>query len=292
MPVAGKTARFIAMPGPPGAERAVAVAAWSVPVDAMLPAGGRLLDALAGLLVERQLESACLTLSGGALGPFAYVIPALSPDAAHAAFYSDTFRPAGHTALEIAAVTVGFRQGLPFFHCHAFWQAADGRQGCGHVLPDETVIAAPIRVRGAGIVGARFEVVADAETGFSLFMPCPTGTPPPPGARAALAFRLAPNQELTPALEQLGTAAGFTQAVLQGGVASLIGARFQDAPEIAGFATELLVRSGRVRCNGGSGPATELDIVIVDLHGSIGAGRLSSHDNPVLMTFEGLLEMA
>ena len=277
------------MPGPIAAERAVVVPVGSTAIDATLPAGCLLLDALAALLVSRGVESACVTLLGGAFGPFAYVIPALSPDAAHAAFYSETFRPAGRTQLDAAAVTVGFRAGRPFFHCHGRWTEADGRQGCGHVLPDDTVIAAPITVHGVGIIGARFEVVADPETGFGLFMPIASGTPLPPGAKPAVALRLAPNQDLVEALERAGAAEGFDRAVLHGGVGSIIGARFADGTEIASFATELLVRGCTVRCGEG-GPSTEIDIAIVDLHGNIGGGQLVAGDNPVLMTFEGLLE--
>ena len=158
-------------------------------------------------------------------------------------------------------------------------------QACGHVLPEETIIHAPIHARGAAIVGARFEVHPDPETGFNLFIPKPTGTQPPPNSRPAVAIRLAPNQDLMAALERTARAARFRRAVVQGGVASLIGARFLDAPPVDGYATEMLVRRGVV-----NGPATELDIVIVDLHGTIGAGRLVAGDNPVLMTFEGLLE--
>ena len=40
-------------------------------------------------------------MRGGALGPFAYVMPALSKTGENAAFYSDTFRPAGVTRLKI-----------------------------------------------------------------------------------------------------------------------------------------------------------------------------------------------
>jgi hypothetical protein len=50
----------------------------------------------------------------------------------------------------------------------------------------------------------------------------------------------------------------------------------------------MLVRHGAVR--GTAGAPTALDIAIVDLHGSIGTGRLTPGDNPVLMTFEGLLQ--
>ena len=57
-------------------------------------------------------------MRGGALGPFAYVMPALSKTGANAAFYSDTFRPKDVTQLKFAAMTLGERDGAPFFHCH------------------------------------------------------------------------------------------------------------------------------------------------------------------------------
>ncbi len=311
----GGATRFAHHPGPPTTSRILAVPAGALPIEATLPAGGRLLDALAALLQRSHVESAALSLIGGAFGPFAYVIPGLSPDGSQVAFYSDTRRPGGLTRLDVAAVTVGLRDGAPFFHCHALWTEADGRPGCGHVMPDETMIAAPIAVHGAGIVGARFVVQPDPETGFNLFKPQATGTPPPPNARPALALRLAPNQDLVGALEQAGHAAGFQRATLHGGVASINQARFQDAPAIAGFATELLVRHGAIRCSPGQdtpgccspgqdtpgccspgqdtpgeGPPTAVDITLVDHTGAIGSGRLVAGDNPVLMTFEGVLE--
>ena len=280
--------RRVEQPGTPGVTRAVCVDVGTMRIDAELPAGVRLLDALAALLADGDYESACLRLSGGAFGPFAYVIPALSPDGKQAAFYSETFRPGGATALEAASVTVGVRGGAPFFHCHGVWTSADGVRGCGHVLPDETVISAPVRVRGAGIIGGRFEVSADVETGFSLFAPRGTGTPIPAASVAAVAVRLAPNQDLVQALEGVGRAAGFGRAVVQGGVASIIGARFADGGGVPGFATEMLVTRGVLDCSGAGG--SEVDVVIVDLDGVIGAGRLVVGDNPVLMTFEGVLE--
>ncbi len=270
----------------------MAVPVGAVTVEATLPAGGRLLDALAALLETYGVESAALTLSGGGFGPFAYVIPGLSPDGQQVASYSGTHRPRGTVRLDVAAVTVGTRDRSPFFHCHALWTQADGTPGCGHVLPDDTVVAAPFAVRGAGIVGARFVVTPDPETGFSLFMPHATGTEPQPHARPALAVRLAPNQDLIGALEKAGRRAGFRRAVVQGGVASINEARFADAPPLRGFATELLVRRGAIRCVAGAGEATEVEVAIVDHTGAIGAGCLVAGDNPVLMTFEGVLEAA
>lgn len=269
----------------------MAVAVGVVPIEMTLPAGVRLLDALAPLLREGQVESACLTLRGGAFSPFAYVIPAASPDIFHAAFYSQTYRPSGRTALDVACLTLGFRDGHPFFHCHAAWTEASGRPGCGHVLPDDTVIDAPIHLRGAGIVGACFNVRPDPETGFGLFMPFATATPIAAHHRRGVALRLAPNQDLTETLEAVGSTAGFGSAVVQGGVGSLIGARFEKAMPMDGFATEMLVRSATIQCLDKASPSS-LDIALVDLHGAIGTGRLLPYDNPVLMTFEGLLEEA
>ena len=255
----------------------------------MLQPGQDLLAALAALLIG-GVESACLRLSGGALSPFRYVIPALSPDGSQAAFYSAARSPPGHTALEDAAITLGWRDGHPFFHCHALWTEADGTRMCGHVLPEGTAVAAPIRVRGAGLIGARFAVRPDAETGFSLLTPHPTATPIPPGARPALALRLAPNQDLVETLEAAARTAGFPRATLHGGVGSTNEVRLHEpAPGLA-FATELLVRGGTIR--GTAGPPSILDIAIVDLHGTLATGHLVTGDNPVLMTFEGLLEQA
>lgn len=283
--------RLAAHKGQPAAQRIMAVPAGAVPIEAELPPGVPLLDALAALLDMHGVESAALTLSGGGFGPFAYVMPALSPDGSQVAFYSETFRPEGLVLLQAAAVTVGFKDGSPFFHCHGVWTEAAG-MGCGHVLPAETVVALPITVRGAGIVGARFAVTPDAETGFSLFMPSATGTPPPAHARPALALRLAPNQDLVGALEQAGREAGFRRAVVHGGVASINEARFTDAPPLRGFATELLVRRGLLRCAPEHGNETALFVTVVDYTGAIGGGRLVAGDNPVLMTFEGVLEGA
>jgi predicted DNA-binding protein with PD1-like motif len=282
----GEPARSIRQPGPPSAARAVAVPVRARPVEAALPAGVPLLAALHALCAEAGGESACLALSGGALGPFGYVMPALSPDAAHAAFYSAAFRPAGAAALEAGSVTVGFRDGAPFFHAHAIWREADGARRGGHLLPEDTVIAAPITARGVVIEGARFEAVEDAETGFRLFEPVATQ---PVAAPDALALRLRPNQDLTAALEGLARGAGFARARLWGGVGSIIGARFADAPPVENFATEMFVTEGEVAgTDAAQGPGA-LHAALVDLTGALAAGRLVAGDNPVLMTVEAVL---
>ena len=44
-------------------------------------------------------------------------------------------RPAGVTRLSAGAMTLGRRDGAPFFHCHALWREADGTLSGGHILP-------------------------------------------------------------------------------------------------------------------------------------------------------------
>jgi len=275
--------RHIQQPGPAEPERIIAHPVSARAVDEELPRGASLLQALHDLARAHGAEGGCLTLTGGALGPFAYVIPALAPDPSHAAYYSETFRPAGPTRLDIAAITVGFRDGAPFFHCHGFWTEADGRPGGGHMLPEETTIAAPIRAKGVLIAGARFEARQDAETGFKLFTPIATEATSAAVANG-IAIRLCPNQDITAALEAATADAGFGTARLHGGVGSIIGARYANAPPVDNFATEMLIRDGLIRPG-----ATRLDVAMVDLTGHLSAGVLTPGDNPVLMTLEAVL---
>jgi predicted DNA-binding protein with PD1-like motif len=300
--------RYVQQPGPAPVERAVVVPCRAVPVEAELPAGVPLLQALHDLVRDHGADSACLSLAGGALGPFGYVMPALSPDAAHAAWYSAPFHPPGVTRWEAGCVTVGWRDGGKFFHCHGIWTEPDGTRHGGHVLPEETVIAAPIRAGGAMIFGARFEAVDDRETGFRLFEPVPTADSLPPrgggtgrGGSAprqtlpetnALAIRLRPNQDITTALESIGRAAGFTRARVVGGVGSIIGARFADAPPVEPFATEMFLSAGDLRCNDSGGRPSALSAALVDLTGALAGGPLVAGDNPILMTSELVLKSA
>jgi hypothetical protein len=268
--------RSIRQPGAPLAPRAIAVPCRATPVDVELAPGRPLLDALHDLVAAHGAEGAALFLEGGWLDPFGYVMPALSPDATHAAWYSAPRHPAGGAAWDAGCVTVGWRDGQKFFHCHGLWTEADGGRSGGHVLPEATSIAAPIRVRGAVVAGARFEAADDPETGFRLFGPVATTPHPTPNARAV---RLRPNQDITAALA--GAAAGLAAPRLAGAVGSIIGARFTDAPAVEPFATELFLRPGPL--------AAPLRGGLVDYTGALAEGTLVPGDNPVLMTVEAVL---
>jgi predicted DNA-binding protein with PD1-like motif len=283
--------RVIKQPGPPVPERIQWVEGRGRAFALTLQAGVPLLEAARRGFEIAGFAGGVLNMRGGALGPFGYVMPALSGDSEHAAFYSDTFRPAGITRLEMAAMTLGSRDGAPFFHCHGVWTEADGRANGGHMLPEETVVAEPIVVEAFGIDGAMFMAEPDPETNFKLFGPVPSA---PAGAETtsrAFALRLRPNQDFAGALEAFCRDRGITHAKLHGGVGSTIGARFADGRVVEPFATELAIRSGVIAPGAGGALAAELDIALVDYTGGLADGRLTRGDNPVLMTMELVLEV-
>ena len=283
--------RHIDQPGPPAPERIQWVAARGRAFSFTLEAGLPVLEAARRGFAAGGFAGGVLRWTGGALGPFAYVMPALSRTAEHAAFYSDTFRPAGITRLKLAAMTFGERDGAPFFHCHALWRQADGRAGGGHILPEETVVAEPFAVEAFGIDGAVFAAEPDPETNFKLFGPIASAATGIETTNRAFALRLRPNRDLAGALEAFCRERGIISARLHGGVGSTIGARFADGRIVEPFATELAVSSGVIVSGTGSALEAELDIALVDYEGGIAEGRLLRGDNPVLMTMELVLEV-
>jgi predicted DNA-binding protein with PD1-like motif len=283
--------RSIVQPGPPAPERIQWVAARARAFSFTLEAGVPLLEAVRRGFAAEGFAGGVLRWTGGALGPFAYVMPALSKTADHAAFYSDLFRPAGITRLKMAAMTLGQRDGAPFFHCHALWLEADGRAGGGHILPEETVVAEPFAVEAFGIDGATFAAEPDPETNFKLFGPVHSATAGAETTSRAFALRLRPNQDFAGALEALCRERGVTRARLHGGVGSTIGARFADDRVVEPFATELAVQSGTIAPGADGALQAELDIALVDYTGGCAEGRLIRGDNPVLMTMELVLEV-
>src|SRR6476469_5562682 len=103
--------RSIAQPGAAAPERIQWVEARGRAFSFTLAAGLPLLEAARRGFAEAGFVGGVLSMRGGVLGPFAYVMPALSRTGANAAFYSDTFRPAGVTQLKFAAMTLGARAG-------------------------------------------------------------------------------------------------------------------------------------------------------------------------------------
>lgn len=269
-------------PGPALEPRVVAVPTHARKVALVLPAGKTLLDTLHDAIGPGP--SAIVHLQSGAFGPTTYVIPALSKTPEHAAFYSDFFQPPGHTAIEAARVTYGMRDGQPWLHCHGFWIEASGTRCGGHIIPDQTVLATPVAATAWLLDGAVFTARHDPETNFSLLAPEPAGPPGP-----CHAIRLRPNQDICTTLENFCTQHGITRATIAGGVASIIGAVFDDGRMSEKFATEIFIRRGELRPDATGAIAAEIEIGLVNYQGDILEGTLLRGANPVLMTAELLI---
>lgn len=283
--------RSIAQPGRPAPERIQWAEARGRAFVMTLAAGVPLLEAARQGFAAEGFAGGVLNIEGGALGPFAYVMPALSTTGENAAFYSDTFRPQGIARLRTGAMTFGERDRAPFFHCHALWTEADGRAGGGHILPEETWVAEPFVVEAFGIDGAKFRAEPDPETNFKLFGPVPSAATGAEATRRAFALRLRPNQDFAGALENFCRERGIASAKLHGGVGSIIGARFADGRSLEPFATEMAVRSGGIVSDTDGALQATLDVALVDYTGGLAIGRLKRGDNPVLMTMELVLEV-
>jgi predicted DNA-binding protein with PD1-like motif len=282
--------RSIDQPGPAAPERIQWVEARGRAFSFTLPAGLPLLEAARRGFAEAGFSGGVLSMGEGALGPFAYVMPALSKTGANAAFYSDTFRPDGITRLKLGAMTLGERDGAPFFHCHGLWTETDGHLHGGHILPEESIVAEAFTVDAFGIDGAMFTAEPDPETNFKLFGPVPRATTDVSADRRAFALRLRPNQDVAAALETFCRQHGILHGRIHGGVGSTIGAHFTDGRTVVPFATELAIRSGAIAPGADGTLQAELDIALVDFLGGIAEGRLMRGDNPVLMTMELVLE--
>jgi predicted DNA-binding protein with PD1-like motif len=283
--------REIKQPGTPIPERIQWVEARGRSFSFACEAGIPLLEAVRRGFAAQGFAGGVLNIEGGTLGPFAYVMPALSNTGENAAFYSDTFRPEGQAWLKQATMTFGERDGAPFFHCHGLWLEAHGRLNGGHVLPEETVVAVPFQVEAFGIDGAMFRAEPDPETNFKLFGPVVAEARGADTTCRGFVLRLRPNQDFAGSLEAFCRDRGIARAKIRGGVGSTIGARFTDGRVVEPFATELTVTSGIIEPDVAGAPEAQLDIALVDYTGGLSEGRLVRGDNPVLMTMELVLDV-
>jgi predicted DNA-binding protein with PD1-like motif len=281
--------RHIEHPGPIAAQRRCTVDCDIRHAQVKLPPGEALLPALASVLEANNVKSAVARLSGGSFDPFAYCMPALSPTPKHAVYFSERYEPQGAVRLESASVTVGQRDSQPWLHCHGIWYDVSGQRLGGHVLPNDAVISEPINASMWLLNGASFEVVASPETGFSLFEP--VAAPAfKPRRHGPFAMSIRPNQDFCTALEQECRARGIVRAQVHGGVGSLVGTTFDDGLEVLPFVTEVFIRDGLVSTTEEGELDAQIDVSLVDHLGGLNEGRLRRGANPVLVTFELLVE--
>ncbi|MEX6505350.1 DUF296 domain-containing protein [Jiella sp. M17.18] len=278
--------RQIRHPGPAAPIRHAKSWAEAVPLDFAIEPGETMEAGLGRGVAEAGCDAGYVAIAAARLSPFRYVMPAGSPGPSHAAWYSETFAPEGTVSVREAGAIVGRRDGVAFVHCHGLWRADGEALAMGHMLPAESRAAEPVRVTGFGLRGAVFESRQDDETNFRLFAAEPAGSPAPtrsasrPKTSAALALTLRPNQDVSETIETVCADEGITAARIHG-IGSLNGARFENGPAMESYASELLVRDGRL-----AESRARLDVAVVAMDGTIVEGVLVRGDNPVCVTFE------
>lgn len=282
--------RTKSQPGTPEIDRIAGVEARGRAFRFTLEPGVLLLEAVRRGFAAEGFVSGVVNFGEIALSPFAYVMPALSTTPDFAAYYSDTYRPAGVTRLIDGAMTFGTRDGGAFFHCHALWREADGKLSGGHILPTaETVVAHAATVHAFGLSGACFDGTPCRETNFKLFEPIPDAPRETSAEVRCFAIRMRPNIDLLLALEDFCRLRDIRAARILGGVGSTIEARFDDYAPMRNFATEVYIRDGRVVPDEQGVLQATIAASLVDYTGAVAAGTLTRGDNPVLMTFELVL---
>lgn len=281
--------RHIEHPGPIHLTRVDCLPATVRRVDFELPRGATLLQGLADAVRAHGTTSAVFSLHGVALSPMRFVMPALSSTSKHVAYFSERFEAHGAARIEAGSITYGLRDGEPSLHCHATWIESDGSRHSGHLLAAESCIEHTVRLEGWMLGGAGFEVTPDPETNFSLLQVVSSSARS--GDASALVVRVRPNVDLCLALEGLCAERGIRQACIRGGVGSLIGAVFDDGRTVEPFVTEVYVRSGVIEPGLDGAVQAAIDVGLVAHTGEIADGRLARGQNPVLITFELVIEV-
>lgn len=279
--------RRIVHPGPATAERFRAIGCHAHSVTLTAKPGISVNQAIAEAFEEQGFEGGYVWLKNVPMKQLNYVMPAASPDGAHAAWYSETFSMPGGI-INDAGLHMGRRDGAPFLHCHGSWQSAEGIVSMGHLLPLEAQFARETALEALALDGAILDVQKDEETNFPLFTPvarprCRTTS----GLRAILCT-VRPNTDICMALEAASSQFGLHEVDING-IGSLIGADYEDGTSLTAFASEILIRNGSIDPSVGGGRQAMLEIAMVDLTKHISGGRLVRGKNPVCVTFELLL---
>ncbi|WP_140849108.1 PCC domain-containing protein [Paracoccus sp. FO-3] len=264
-------------PGPRAAERVQARRAALRPIHGRLRAGQTVMQAVGDLFAAHGCKGGVLSLAGVRCEPMRYVLPALSTDGLHAAWYSATHAPAGRWTIDSATASVGRKDGAPFLHCHGIWSGG-GDTAMGHLLPLDCVIAEDAAVSGLGAAETWFEALPDPETAFTLF------TPQGGGAGPGLFARILPGEDVVAGIESLAARHGIATARLHG-VGSIDHIRFAEGHRMDCLATELRLDGARLVQG-----AAHVPIEVVDVHGHIARGTLERGANPVGVTLELIIE--
>jgi predicted DNA-binding protein with PD1-like motif len=273
--------------------RVQTVTTRSAAVHARLSPGARLIDGLDEILASTDATCAQVEITGGILDRISYCVPAECADGSVVCTFSETREARTPAQLLAGSVTVGFRNGARFMHCHAVWLDADGELRGGHLWPETVVGGVPVYAVVHPLPGITSINARDPETCMPVFTPhldSDRSTEPElhRGTRVAMS-RVRPGEDITAAVRRVCAEQGFRTAVVRAGVGSLVGAclrRGDGVFTVDGPATELATIAGRVR---GDAADLELSAIVVDRHGEVQRGVLVPDRNPVAITFELLV---
>lgn len=267
----------------PGVVDAVRVA--DVPVRAQdlvidLHAGQQVQAAICAAVADAGCDAAWVDVTGLVCAPFAYVMPAASPDGARVAWYSDTYRPDGPVRVSVGGISVGHLGQDDFTHCHGLWSFSGG-SALGHMLAPDCTVAEPVTLRGVGLRGGRFDRLPDGETCFELFRACAVGAPV--RDPDAVMMTIHPNTDIVETVESVAQRHGIRNGMVMG-LGSVNGARFSDAPDMPSAITEFIITKGRL-----TDGAAQIALSAVDMAGDVFSGSLMRGGAPVSITAEIVL---
>lgn len=252
----------------------------------ILPAGISIAAHITDELATRNCAGAYLYFTHAPIATAEYVIPDVTPDAQHVAWYSQMHKVAAGSQFECAGINCG--TGAPYYHCHASVSdiASQKTNVMGHFLLENSTFSQPVTIKAMGFKDAFFNRVADGHTGFNLLSPEAINQMDDQEADAIL-LRIAPNVEVSQPVIELCQQYGWQKASLHG-VGSLIGAHFADGRILNNFMTEFLITNGNVDLTKHTAQC-QIDIVIVSEQGEIMQGLLAQDANPVLITSEFII---
>jgi predicted DNA-binding protein with PD1-like motif len=277
--------RTLVQPGPVATERIESFRGQCERLEVALAPGLTLADAITRPLVAAGLHAAVLRIQDLLLEPLRCVMPGPADGPAHVAYFSAPRTGAGICCIEQANVTFGNVDDTPRLHCHASWVESDGARRGGHILLEESIVARPCLAEVWGFRDLGILAEPDPETNFPLLRPMQMRpVAETPGAAAVLA-RIRPNVDFCTAVEALARRHGFHNAMLRGGLGSLVGACFTNGHVVKDHATEVFVRNGTLRDG-----VADIDMTVVDMRGDVHTGRLTRGENAVCITFDVVLE--
>lgn len=282
--------RHVKQPGPIDPVRIESHSAPLLQGQIELKPGTILMETLAEQLGALGLRAAALDLSGMVLGPMQFVMPTYSSSEEHVAFYSDTFKREGPIAIEEGAATYGSRDGSPFLHGHLLWHDAEGRQCGGHVLPGNSIIAAPGHIGFKGCKEVAMATCFDPETNFTLFGPVAEKEDLEMDDGDLIVAKIRPNEDLIDAIETVCRRHGVEKARFASLIGSTVGARFEDGLVIDSVPTEILALDGGITRRTDGSYDVALELGLIDAVGKIHRGRPRRGENPVLICVELFLE--